>query len=70
MSERQVLLMCPDCGGILESSRPAWLRTIDVAAALADAEPAPTSWRCLICGYDEPASEAQSTEDAQNLTSF
>ena len=49
---------------------PAWLQTIDVAAALTDAAPAPHSWRCLICGYDEPASEVGPSEDAPNLPSF
>jgi rubredoxin len=45
------LLTCPDCGGILEPSRPLWLATIDVTAALGPAEPAPAAWRCLLCGY-------------------
>jgi len=48
------LLTCPDCGGILEPSRPVWSATIDVAAALDARNPEPAAWRCLICGYYEP----------------
>jgi hypothetical protein len=53
MSDVKTLLTCPDCGGILEPSRPAWAATLDVAAALDAVDHAPAAWRCLICGYAE-----------------
>ena len=37
------LLTCPDCGGILEPSRPVWSATIDVAAALDARNPEPAA---------------------------
>lgn len=46
------LQTCPDCGGILEPSRPSWALTIDVVAlrpALASADAG--AWRCPLCGY-------------------
>lgn len=45
------LKTCPDCGGILEPTRPAWARTIDYVI---DAEPLTAQnaqWKCLLCGY-------------------
>lgn len=55
------LRTCPDCGGILESTRPGWLPAIELvpftsAEPIDDAE----EWRCLICGYqDAPARQAE-----------
>jgi len=45
------LRTCPDCGGILEPTRPEWARTIDYVI---DAEPMTEDtalWKCLLCGY-------------------
>ncbi len=46
---------CPDCGGILEPTRPEWIAAIELASATDAPAPEPISWRCLICGYHEPA---------------
>lgn len=48
-----LLRMCPDCGGILELTRPGWMAIIDVAAAARPQETGPARWQCLICGYQE-----------------
>ena len=47
-----LLRTCPDCGGILEPTRPGWTTVIDAAAAsLRETEP--VHWQCLLCGYRE-----------------
>lgn len=46
-----ILARCPDCGGILEPVRPAWLNTIDVAAATGARDEGQRVWRCMLCGY-------------------
>ena len=46
-----IVARCPDCGGILEPVRPAWLNTIDVAAARVARDEGQQVWRCMLCGY-------------------
>ena len=45
------LRLCPDCGGILETSQPAWTAVVDLTAGSAQREPEPAAWQCRICGY-------------------
>ena len=45
------LRLCPDCGGILETSQPAWTAVVDLAAGSTQPKPEPAAWRCHICGY-------------------
>ncbi len=51
------LLTCPDCGGILEPTRPAWATTIEYVVAAEPTAPESAQWNCLLCGYraDVPA---------------
>lgn len=53
----KTLLTCPDCGGILEPTRPAWAATIEVLVAADPPEGESTRWKCLICGYHADAAE-------------
>lgn len=46
------LRVCPDCGGILEATRPEWLEMIALSMGQAVEQRAPR-WQCLICGYHE-----------------
>lgn len=48
------LRLCPDCGGILEPSRPRWIATINMAAGATRPPAAASRWQCLICGYSDP----------------
>lgn len=53
------LRTCPDCGGILEPSRPEWIATIEMATS-GTPEPSPrVDWQCLICGYVEEEGTAR-----------
>lgn len=54
---------CPDCGGILEPTRPDWMAAIALVDAATAAAQEPLPWRCLICGYHEPA-DASADHDA------
>lgn len=45
------LLTCPDCGGILEPTRPAWAATIDYAVSAEPTAAESAQWNCLLCGY-------------------
>jgi hypothetical protein len=50
----RVVTTCPDCGGILQSTTPEPLTSVEVeAGGTADAPGAPR--QCLICGYVESA---------------
>lgn len=49
---------CPDCGGLLDPTRPTWISTIDLASARQPEEAGPAGWQCLICGYDEGSETA------------
>ncbi len=48
---KTALLTCPDCGGILEPTRPAWATTIAFVVSAEPAAAESTRWKCLICGY-------------------
>ena len=61
IDRRPTLLTCPDCGGILQASRPAWTATIEFASDVEPAEAAPTTWLCPICGYHEQAAAPAGT---------
>jgi rubredoxin len=61
------LLTCPDCGGILESSRPAWIATIEVAASMTGADIGPENWYCPLCGY-QPEATLSGPEPARSAT--
>ena len=45
------LRLCPDCGGILDPTRPPWTTIVDLASGTREPDPEPPRWRCLICGY-------------------
>jgi rubredoxin len=47
------LRTCPDCGGLLDPTRPTWTATIDLVSARLPEEPGTVEWQCLICGYEE-----------------
>ena len=51
------LLTCPDCGGILEPTRPAWATTIEFVVAAEPTESPSARWKCLICGYHADAAQ-------------
>jgi rubredoxin len=55
--QASALLTCPDCGGILEPTRPLWATTIEVFVAADPPESESTRWKCLICGYHADATE-------------
>jgi hypothetical protein len=45
------LRLCPDCGGILDATRPSWTTTVDLASGIREPDAEPPRWQCLICGY-------------------
>jgi len=53
---RPPLPTCPDCGGILEPTNPAWQSLVQsFQAHTPRGAPASGSrWQCLICGYLKP----------------
>lgn len=50
---------CPDCGGLLDPTRPNWISTIDLASARQPEAAGPAGWQCLICGYEEGSESEQ-----------
>jgi ribosomal protein S27AE len=48
-----MLRTCPDCGGILESTHPAWRDMIEIDATEEAGSSEPVRWHCLLCGYQE-----------------
>lgn len=51
------LRTCPDCGGILEPTRPEYLLRLDADTAVRGELGGPTAWQCFICGYHEGVAE-------------
>jgi hypothetical protein len=52
MTRRHTIVrICPDCGGILQSTAPEALTSTEVAAS--DASPPEGACQCLLCGYTE-----------------
>jgi rubredoxin len=45
------LRLCPDCGGILDTSQPTWTAAVDLVAGSVQPTAEPEAWQCRICGY-------------------
>jgi hypothetical protein len=52
MRTAAIVPVCPDCGGILQSTEPEQLTTIEVAAGERSPDQ-PAICQCLLCGYEE-----------------
>ena len=45
------LRICPDCGGILDATKPQWTTMVDMVAGTRSQTAETAAWRCLLCGY-------------------
>ena len=51
-----LLRICPDCGGILEPSKPRWATMVNIATGTREPQVELPRWQCLICGYQQSVS--------------
>jgi hypothetical protein len=61
-ARHNIVRLCPDCGGILQPTRPEALTSSEVAAS--DAAPQDGACQCLICGYTDTSERQPATESA------